>query len=58
MHTVEIFTLLKEKYPDLKIILIANDKSTQTLLKAKTLGADDFMNKPFIPEQVIEVVKA
>lgn len=53
----EILNQIKELYPDLKTILVTGYKSGDTIAKANELGADGYITKPFIPEEVLEIVK-
>ena len=43
---------IKEARPDVSVIMLSGHGRTQTIVKAMKLGASDFLNKPFDPEEL------
>ena len=46
------------KYSDVPVIMITGKRETEALQKALDLGADDYMEKPFRPGELLARVKA
>ncbi len=56
---LELLQLIKEKNPDIQVIMITAHGSIETAVKAMKLGAFDYITKPFsIDEFIITVNKA
>lgn len=47
MDGFETLRLLKEKRPDIKVIICSKDSSEESIQKAQELGVDSYVTKPF-----------
>jgi len=55
---LEVINFIKEKYPALPVIVLsALGEEERTVVEAFKLGADDFVAKPFNPNELILRVK-
>jgi len=52
VNGLELVKIVKEKYPDVPIIVLSTLGQEETVMKAFDLGADDFMTKPFSPNEL------
>lgn len=48
-----LFTQIHSKYPDIAIIMLTAKDSTSDKVKGLKQGADDYITKPFAPEELI-----
>ncbi len=55
MDGFETLTQIKESY-DIPVVFMTGDKSIETIQKATELGVDDYINKPFLPMSIKEIV--
>jgi two-component system NtrC family response regulator len=59
MDGIEVLTRVKEKYPDIMVIMITGYATVETAVKAMKMGAFDYIPKPFSPDELsITVEKA
>ncbi|HXS15400.1 MAG TPA: response regulator transcription factor [Candidatus Saccharimonadales bacterium] len=49
---------IKKKYPDLPIIILTAKDDVGDVVKGLNLGADDYITKPFIADELIARIKA
>lgn len=56
MNGLEILRLIKKTSPQIKVIMITISDDSDTREKAKTLGADEFIRKPFTTDYLEDVV--
>ena len=56
MDGMEVLRLVREIRPDIRIIMITAYGTIESAVEALKLGAVDFLQKPFDPEQVRELV--
>ncbi len=53
---LEVLQQVKEKYPDVDVIMMTGLSQIQTAVKAMKLGAFDYLSKPFDPDELKHVV--
>ena len=53
MGGLEALSKIKASHPDLKVILLTASAERQTVEKARSMGADDYILKPFAPAELI-----
>jgi DNA-binding NtrC family response regulator len=58
MDGLTLFASLKKIMPDLPVVFLTGYPSEEHLTKALQLGACDFIEKPFQPEAIVEVMTA
>ncbi len=56
MNGLEVLRLLKKSSPETKVIMITVSDDADTKEKAKALGADEFITKPFTTDYLEDVV--
>jgi DNA-binding NtrC family response regulator len=52
MDGIHVLRKMKEKYPDIKVIMISGAENRQIKKEAKEGGAIDFISKPFLHNEV------
>jgi len=57
MDGMEVLERVKEKYPDILVIMITGYSTVQSAVQAMKLGAFDYIPKPFTPDEVLVVVE-
>ncbi|MCJ7497152.1 MAG: sigma-54 dependent transcriptional regulator [candidate division Zixibacteria bacterium] len=57
MDGMELLTKIKEKDPEIIVIIITGYSTVQTAVQAMKMGALDYIPKPFTPEELIVVVE-
>ena len=57
MDGMEVLEGIKEKYPDILVIMITGYSTVQSAVQAMKLGAFDYIPKPFTPDEVLVVVE-
>src|SRR5450759_4885174 len=53
---LEVLQHVKERYPDIDVIMMTGLSQIQTAVKAMKLGAFDYLSKPFDPDELKHVV--
>jgi len=53
---LEVLQHIKERHPDVDVIMMTGLSQVQTAVKAMKLGAFDYLSKPFDPEELQNVV--
>lgn len=48
----------KKKHPDLPIIILTGRDTTSDIVQGLNLGADDYMTKPFVADELLARIKA
>jgi DNA-binding NtrC family response regulator len=54
---IEVLRIIKEIKPSVEVIIMTGYQTVETAVKAIKLGAYDYIEKPFTPEQISSVVK-
>jgi DNA-binding NtrC family response regulator len=54
---IQVLERIKEKYPDVAVIMITGYSTVQSAVQAMKLGAFDYIPKPFTPDEVLIVVE-
>ncbi len=54
---MEVIRQISGKRPDLKVIVITAHGTIETAVEAMKLGAVDFVQKPFAPQEIRELVR-
>src|SRR4051794_18476757 len=54
---LELLRRSQEVDPDLPVVVITGHGDVQTAVEAMRLGAYDFVEKPFAPERLLEIVR-
>jgi len=57
MDGVEVLKKLKQKRPEVEVVIITAYSSVDTAVETLKTGAKDYVPKPFTPEELKEVVK-
>jgi len=57
MDGIEVLQKVKERWPVIQVIIITGYQTVETAVKAIRLGAYDYIEKPFTPEQILAVTK-
>jgi DNA-binding NtrC family response regulator len=53
---IEVLRDIKEKHPEVEVIMVTGLSEVQTAVKAMKLGAFDYLSKPFDPDELQHVV--
>ncbi len=57
VHGLDVLKSIKEKYPQVNVIMVTGYKSVETASEAAKLGASGYIVKPFKSQDVLEAVK-
>lgn len=57
MNGMEALQCIRERQPDLKVIMVTGLNQNQTEMRAKALGVFDYLPKPFDPVDLKHVVE-
>lgn len=49
---------VRKKYPELPVIILTAKDSIQDIVQGLSLGADDYMTKPFVADELLARIKA
>ena len=58
INGLEVFKLVKERWPDLPILMLSGQGQARTIVEAMRLGAADFLRKPFEVEELETILNA
>ncbi|MCG6552120.1 MAG: response regulator [Candidatus Magnetominusculus sp. LBB02] len=56
MDGFELLKLVKERWPSLKVVVMTGYGTMEEVDKSLELGADGFIKKPFLPEELLTAV--
>lgn len=56
MDGIELLPLLREKWPDTKVIVISGYGTDETAEKTMKLGAHTYLKKPFTPDTLLNSI--
>jgi len=54
---IEVLRRVKEEWPDTEVVMITGYQTINTALQAIKLGAFDYIEKPFIPNDIVEAIE-
>jgi DNA-binding NtrC family response regulator len=57
MDGMEVLESIREKMPDARVIVITGYSTVETAVKAIKMGAFNYVEKPFTPDGLLQVVK-
>ena len=58
VNGLDILKQIKQKRPDLKVVVVTGYKSVETAAEATRLGACGYIVKPFKSKEILETVKS
>jgi len=56
-HGLKVLEAIKEKFPDIEVLIITGQGDMETAIKAMRLGAADFFNKPIHMKEVLIAIQ-
>jgi len=56
VNGIELLGIIKERWPNLKVVMVTGYPSIETAVQAARLGAFDYISKPFTPHELREKV--
>ncbi len=54
---IELLRRVKEEWPDTEVIVITGYQTINTAVQAIKLGAFDYIEKPFVPDDIVEAIE-
>jgi two-component system, NtrC family, response regulator HydG len=57
MDALEMLTSIKNRYPDLPVIIITGYSDMRTAVRVMKMGAYDYITKPLLPEEIIHTLQ-
>ena len=57
VNGLEVLKLIKDKFPEMKIVMVTGYRSVETAAEAARLGACGYIVKPFKTDEIRETVK-
>jgi DNA-binding NtrC family response regulator len=57
VNGIEFLRIIKERWPNLKVVMVTGYPSIETAVEATRLGALDYISKPFTPNELREKVE-
>ena len=52
VNGIELLGMIKERWPNLKVVMVTGYPSIETAVEATKLGAFDYISKPFTPDEL------
>lgn len=56
MDGIEVLKQVREKFPEMKVIIMTGYQTVENAVKSVQLGAFDYIEKPFSPDELISSV--
>jgi DNA-binding NtrC family response regulator len=56
MDGLEVLKVIKERWPDIQVVIITGYGTISTAVQAIKKGAYEYIEKPFTPEDILDVV--
>jgi DNA-binding NtrC family response regulator len=56
MDGIEVLRIIKDRWPEVEVIIITGYQTVETAVKAIKLGAFDYIEKPFTPDSLAAAV--
>ncbi len=56
MDGIEVLKTIKQRWPEIQVIIITGYGTISTAVQAIKLGAFEYIEKPFTPEDILDVV--
>ncbi|HHN65804.1 MAG TPA: sigma-54-dependent Fis family transcriptional regulator [Nitrospirae bacterium] len=57
MDGMEVLRIIKERWPDIQVVIITGYGTISTAVQAIKMGAYEYIEKPFTPQDILEVVE-
>jgi two-component system response regulator HydG len=57
MDAMEMLTSIKNKYPEIPVIIITVYSDMRTAVKVMKMGAYDYITKPLLPDEIIHTIQ-
>ena len=57
MDAMEMLTSIKNKYPEVPVIIITGYSDMRTAVKVMKMGAYDYITKPLLPDEIIHTIQ-
>ncbi|MBF0487248.1 MAG: response regulator [Nitrospirae bacterium] len=55
MDGFELLKLVRDRWPSLRVVVMTGYGTTEAASKSLELGADGFIKKPFLPEELLSI---
>ncbi|MCE5194108.1 MAG: response regulator [Nitrospiraceae bacterium] len=56
MDGIKILCMIKESWPSVEVVIITGYQTVETAVSALKLGAFDYLEKPFTPDQILSAI--
>jgi two-component system response regulator HydG len=57
MDAMEVLTSIKNRYPEMPVIIITGYSDMRTAVKVMKMGAYDYITKPLLPDEIIHTIQ-
>lgn len=57
LNGMEVLSRIKDEYPDIRTVIITAHGNIESAVEAMKLGAADFIQKPFTPHEIRELIE-
>jgi DNA-binding NtrC family response regulator len=55
---IDLIREIKERWPKVSVIVMTGYSTPETIRKSRSVRADEFIDKPFTPEELLEKLRA